>query len=127
MQRRTQRNQAGQAVVETALAMPVILAMIIALVTCGLLFNSLLLLNHACRQGTRASALGQSPAAVRTLVAEALAGSHLDPNQASVTLQGPGATGLVTVKVTYPLDLPMPIPGLANPFPLKAQATMRAE
>ncbi len=126
MQRR--RDEAGQALVEMALVMPMLIAMIVAVMTFGHLFMSQQIITNASREGARAGTLGQGETAIKQIIEEQLTAAHLQETPQIIVQGAGGPSGSqVTVTVTYPLKLVTPVPGLPNPFPLNSQTIMRIE
>jgi len=129
------RRQEGQALVETALAMPALLIMIIAILSFGYLFSTKLALINACREGARIGSLnptgtgGQSEILVKQTTTDFLKSSGLDPASAVLLVQGAGGVSGSTfsVQVTYPVSMPLPIPGFPNPIQLSGKTVMRID
>ena len=148
--RLTWRRQDGQAVVEMALILPVLLLLIVGILKFGLLYNNYITLTDSVRVGARSLSLGRglldpcTPALTRTknnaaslklansqvtlLVEDGTTGAFVDckskvPMGGDTMVQGNQAT----VKATYPCDIV--IMGI-NFYPgctLKAQATEAIE
>jgi Flp pilus assembly protein TadG len=104
------RNEEGQGIVEFALVLPVLLALVLGIVQFGITFNNYLTITDATRVGARKAAvsrfLGDSGAAARTATYSAASG--LDPARLVVDIQStswttPGAD--VTVTATYPYSI----------------------
>ena len=89
------RAQAGQATVELALVLPLLLALTVVLVHVGLLVRAQVLVVHAAREAARAAAVDPRPHAARH-AAESVRG--LDPARLSVTTRrdGPRVTAIVS-------------------------------
>jgi Flp pilus assembly protein TadG len=111
--RRIRRSEEGQAMVEFALVIPLLLLLIFGIIQFGILFNNYLALTDAVRAGARQAAVSRTlpdPVAVtKTRVERSAAGlkassmvitvDPYDPTDGSATwAQG----GDVTVKATYP-------------------------
>ncbi|MNX84086.1 TadE-like protein [compost metagenome] len=123
------RNESGQALVETALVLPVILAMVLGIFGFGHLFNAQLVITNASREGARIGALGRSDTNIKAAVAKYLSGAGLtDPGTVVTISKAPGADGAdVTVNVSYPFKTALNLPGVPNPINLKSTAVMRVE
>ncbi|HEY3141208.1 MAG TPA: TadE family type IV pilus minor pilin [Acidimicrobiales bacterium] len=124
----TERTRAdrGQATVELALVLPLIVVLLMALVQAGLLVRDEILVTHAAREGARAAAVDENPEAAEQA---ARAAAALDPAALTVTVKGRDGPGSrVTVHVTYrrPARLPLLGRALGN-VTLQASATMRVE
>jgi len=123
------QRQKGQALVEAALILPVVLAMLMAVLSFGLLFGAQLLITNASREGARYGSLGKSGPDIQNRVKDYLDDTQLDPGKVTFSVVGAGgASGSdVTVRLTYPVELVIPVPGLPNPLNVTSQATMRIE
>lgn len=141
--RRRPLGRSGQATVETALALPVVLLALLAVVQVGVVVHHRLLVANAAREGARAAAVEPTPAAARAAAATA----GLDPARLDVVLHSssagaPGAGGpaapighsgagtgdRVTVTVRYRSPTRVPIVGHLLPdIPLASAVTMRVE
>lgn len=128
----------GQALVELAITLPILLMVLVGLITIGLIMNSQIILTQAAWEGARAGATISDPAAgdaqITAAVRNALAG--LDPDQVQIDIeprqyQPPrnqpypmprGHPLTVTLRYDFPLSLPV-----AAEVPLTARATSRME
>jgi Flp pilus assembly protein TadG len=125
------RGERGQATVELALVVPVLLLILFGIMEFGRIFSAYLIITNAAREGARLAAVGASDTAIEQRVEDAAAG--LDLSRLTVTItpsEGSRVTGIqATVSVGYSVDLVTPVlSGVApNPFPLTAQAAMRVE
>lgn len=133
------RTQRGQATVELALTLPVVILALLLVVQVGLVARSQVLVVHAAREGARAAALGGSSSAVR---AAAASSPGLDVRRMRVDVEvdvdvgvgvgvaGGGISGgaLARVEVRYraPTDVPLVGPLLGEPE-LTAEVAMRVE
>lgn len=118
----------GQAVVEMALVLPLLLFMIGGLFSFGQYVSAQQVLLTASREGARAGSLGAETAAIREAVEQSLGAAGLTQAPAlAVSLQDEAGLSLVSVEVTYPLALVLSLPGLPNPLPIRARTTMRIE
>ncbi|MEL7156074.1 MAG: TadE/TadG family type IV pilus assembly protein, partial [Actinomycetota bacterium] len=118
----------GQATVELALALPVVLLALLAVVQVGVVVHHRLLVANAAREGARAAAVDPTPEAARS---GAVGAGGLDPARLEVHL-GPSAalsTGdRVTVAVRYrsPTDVPL-VGALLPDVTFSSAVTMRVE
>lgn len=123
------RQEQGQSLVEFGLAMPVLVALLLFIVSCGQLFSAQLVLINAAREGARVGAVGAPQEAVTKTAMAYLKSAGLTDTDAQIEVKGaqddPGNS--VQVKTVYKLSLVVPIPGLPNPVPLETQALMRIE
>ena len=122
------RRERGQALVETALAIPVLLAMVWGVMGFGRLYTAQLAITNAAREGARLGALGKSPVKIEESVKQFLAGAAI-PQDVRVAIQGAGGQSgtLVKVAVTATVSNPVPVPGLPDRIPLSASTVMRIE
>lgn len=116
----------GQATVELALLLPVVAAVLLAVVQVGLVVRDQVLVVHAAREGARAAAVEPSGGAVREAAAAA---TGLDPGRLQVTLGPQRASGdRVAVTVAYAAPTRVPVVGLlVGDLRLQAQVTTRVE
>jgi Flp pilus assembly protein TadG len=111
----TRRNrQQGQALVEFAILLPVLLLLLLGIVQFGLAFNNYIQVTSAAREGARKASvsrsLGSSAAATaaRTAAKGAAPNLNLQDSQITVTASGAWAQGTeveVTVKYPYSIDI----------------------
>ncbi len=120
------RRDRGQASVELALLLPVVVVLLLAVLQVGLLARDVVLVTHASREGARAAATDADPGAARSA---AVASSGLDPERLTVRVSGRGEAGSrVQVEVTYRAPTAVPIVGsLVADRTIRATATMRVE
>jgi Flp pilus assembly protein TadG len=120
------RADEGQAAVELALVLPLVVTVLLAVVQCGLLVRDQILVVHAAREAAREAAVDPDPAAPRRAATE---GSTLAADRMTVTVGLRGQAGSrVTVEVAYRAPTRVPIVGpLMADLELKATAVMRVE
>ena len=123
---RPARADGGQASVELALVLPLVLLLLLAVAQLGLLVRDQILVVHAAREAVREAAVDASPEAPRRA---ALASSTLAESRLTVTSTGRGAAGSrVKVQVVYRAPTVVPLVGAAmGDLTLRASATMRVE
>ena len=125
MTRRCQR-EGGQATVEVALLLPLLVLLLLAVVQVGLVLRDQVLVTHAAREAARAAAVDPQAAVARE---GAVAAARLEPDRLSVELSGsaePGARLTVTLRYRSPTRVPL-IGPLVGDRTLVAEATMRVE
>lgn len=132
-------RRTGQAAVELAITIPVILLLILGMINLGALVNAQIILTQAAWEGARAGAtldisLGEGDEQIFGAVRRALAG--LDADQARIEihpaqdehprdLPPPNPRGSpLTVTVQYPITLTLPFPVTVD---ITSQATSRME
>ena len=116
----------GQASVELALLLPIVVLLLLAVLQVGLLARDVVLVTHAAREAARAAATDPDATAAQ----EAAAGSAgLRRDRISVEVRGRGEPGSrVSVTVTYRAPTAVPLVGaLVGDRTLVSTATMRVE
>ena len=99
------RSQKGQSLTEFALALPILVLLLFAVIQFGIVFNSYVTLTDATRAGARKGTVGRQVTNPQATVINAVRNSASDLKQSdlSVTVTStwqPGAD--VTVTATYP-------------------------
>ena len=120
------RYERGQATVEAALVLPLVVLLLLAVVQVGLLVRAEVLVTHAAREAARSAAVDSDPQAAARAAAVA---TTLDPHRMTVRVEGRNGPGSrVRVEITYdaPTDVPL-VGGLIGDVTLHASATMRVE
>jgi hypothetical protein len=116
----------GQASVELALLLPVVVLLLLAVLQVGLLARDVVLVTHAAREAARAAATDPDPTAAH----EAVAGSGgLRSDRVSVDVRGrrePGSRVSATVTYRAPTIVPL-VGALVGDRTLVSTATMRVE
>lgn len=123
---RRERGDGGQASVELALVLPLVVMLLLAVVQLGLLVRDQILVVHAAREAVRQAAVDPAPDAPRQA---ALASSTLAGDRLTVTATGRGGVGSrVRVEVVYRAATAVPLLGaVVDDLTLRASATMRVE
>jgi Flp pilus assembly protein TadG len=122
----SERRERGQATVEAALVLPLVMLLLLSVVQVGLLVRAEVLVTHAAREAARAAAVDADPDAP---VKAAIAATTLDASRMQVDVQGrdgPGSRVRVEITYTAPTDVPL-VGGLLGDVTLHASATMRVE
>ncbi len=120
------RPEAGQATVELALVLPLVMLLLLALVQAVVVARDQLLVVHAAREAAREAAVDDDPAAPTRA---ARAAAPLDPSRLAVDTAGRGGVGSdVQVVVRYRPPNRLPVVGrLLGDLTLRGEATMRVE
>ncbi len=129
-------DEHGQAIIELALVLPMVVLLVFGALDVGRMFNAQIVITEAAREGARIAAvecaLGTTNCAtdVNTRVQSALTG--LDLTKSNVILSpGPYTSGgAVTVQVNYTIGFITPLIGAlipGSPFTLTGATTMRLE
>jgi Flp pilus assembly protein TadG len=118
--------EGGQATVELALLLPVVVVVLLTVVQVAVLGRDALLVAHAAREAARAAAVDPHPGAAP---AAASAAGGLDPDRLEVTVSGRGGPGSrVRVEVRYEAPADVPLVGrLVGDRTLVSAVTMRVE
>ncbi|HET7488304.1 MAG TPA: TadE/TadG family type IV pilus assembly protein [Acidimicrobiales bacterium] len=115
----------GQAAVELALVLPLLVVLALVLLQVGLVVRDQVLVVHAAREAARAAAVDPSAAAARRA---ALAGGPLDPHRLEVRVTAGGRGRPVGVSLVYRSPTMAPLVGPLLPdVRLTGQASMRRE
>ena len=120
------RCERGQATVEAALVLPLVVLVLLAVVQVGLLVRAEVLVTHAAREAARSAAVDPDPDAP---VEAATSATTLDPDRMHVQVQGrngPGSRVQVDITYTAATDVPL-VGGLIGDVTLRATTTMRVE
>lgn len=119
-------REGGQATVELALLLPVIVVLLLVILQIGLIARDVVLVTHAAREAARAAAVDSAPGAARAAAEDA---GGLQGDRLTVRATGRGEAGSrVRVRITYRAPTEVPIVGaLIGDRTLRAEATMRVE
>jgi len=123
------RDNRGAAAIEMALVLPILVVLVLGIMEFGILMFSQQVIVNASREGARQGIVLATPRPTEGDVQNVVANYN---GLAVVTVEGAGgATGTnLTVSVNYPyqfIALNNFVPGLPDPFPLTASATMVLE
>jgi hypothetical protein len=120
------RTDVGQATVEFALVLPVVILAMVVLVQVAVFVRAQVLVVHAAREGARAAAVDPDPSAVEQAVRES---GPLDPARLSIERSERGEPGSrVTVRVHYLVAVVIPmVRRYVDPLTVSGQTTMRVE
>lgn len=125
------RNKKGQALVEFAIILPVIMLLLMGMLEFGMMLNTYLELENASREGARTGIVGSTDTDILNRIITISPG--LDSKKLTVNItpdvsqRTSGAT--LTVEVTYSYQMTVPIISnlFSNPIQLNAQTSMRIE
>jgi len=125
------RSEVGQAIVETAIVLPVVLLLLVAIVDAGRVFHAWLIVTNAAREGARAASAQQDLATVEARI-ESASGSWLCGTDIGCTNNGniQGASGdPVSIRVTRDVSLLTPVMSAiwGGTVTLTGDATMQLE
>lgn len=124
--RRVPAGDGGQASVELALLLPVVVLLLLAVLQVGLLARDVVLVTHASREAARAAATDPDPGAARLA---ATTSSGIAADRLDVIVTGRGAAGSrVRVEITYRAETRVPLIGsLVGDRTIRSTTTMRVE
>jgi|SRR5579862_1842605 len=115
------RSERGQAAVEFALVLPLLLVLFLGIIEFGIVFNHYVTLTDATRVGARKAITmrigGTTPADATQAVRDAA--GDLDQGQLNVNVDDPSdpnfqtAGSQITVTATYPYQIDIPLLGLS--------------
>jgi TadE-like protein len=120
------RREGGQATVELALVLPLVVGLLLAIVQAGVLARDQILVTHAAREAVRAAAVDDDPAAARRAAEQAgpLVADRLDTD---VVQRGEvGERVRVVVRYRAPTRIPL-VGAFIDDVVLDGAATMRVE
>lgn len=124
-------RQSGQALVELALVLPILLLVLMAIVDFGRVFHGHLAVTAAARQAGREASLGRTDAEITSRARSAAAPLAASDLVVQVTpafsLRLAGTA--IEVTVTYPMDILTPLiePFLPSPHLIVGRAVVRRE
>lgn len=123
--RRFKKNESGVSLIEFALVLPLLLALVLGIIEFGWLFNGYITITGAAREGARFAVVGKDDLIVTAVE------NHLGHLQISNLNVDPGSANPGeerTIEVNGDMQLLTGFfPFVDNPFPLRATATMRQE
>ena len=130
--RRLLRSERGQTMVETAIVLPVVVFMLVAMVDAGRVFHAWIVVTNSAREGARAGAARQSAAVVEARIEASMNGWLCDDPETTCTdngnIQGTSGTAL-QVEVSREVTLLSPAIAVfwGNTVTLTGDATMQLE
>lgn len=125
------RKNRGQALVETAITLPLILLLLMGIIDFGLLFNNYIIISNTAREAARAASLGQTDAVVGTRISSMT--TTLDDTRLEVNITPAEASrvhgGEVSVQIIYRHVMLTPFieSMFSGGVPIEATTVMRVE
>lgn len=122
------RESKGQAMVETALVLPILLLLVVGLIDVARMSNALLSVQHAAREAVRAGITGATDAEIEQRARNSIV--TLEPERLTVTVSPTGArtTGSdLTVNVSYRYTFLVLFNKAGTDLTLQGQLTGRVE
>jgi len=129
--RRWRKNEKGQALVELAVVLPVLLLLMFGIIEFGRIYGAYLNISSAAREAVRAGVVGATDSQMEAVVHSATAGLDGDSLTVNITpdetLRKRGEQ--LKVHLGYNVKIYAPIISgiIGDPFPLAAETTMRVE
>jgi len=129
--RKLLQNCTGQAMVELALVLPVLLLLVFGIVEFGRIFSTQLLVTSCAREAVREAVVGAGDEAIilyaknsASILDQSKMEIDINPNEEFRTRGNP-----VTVHIDYPVKIYAPIISeiIGDPFVVSAEVTMRVE
>ncbi len=125
------KNNKGQASVELALVLPLLLFLLLGMVDFGRIMNAYLITNQASREGVRQAAVGKTDTEITYTVEQTAA--SLDSSTMQINIQPQqserkrGAVAQVTVSCEIGIITPLISQVVSNPFIVECSTSMRVE
>ncbi len=125
------KQEKAQALVEFALALPILLALLWGIIEFGRIINAQMVISNLAREGARFGAVGYND----SQISAAILADHASLEAADIEVEISPSFGSrvkgqpLTVTVNYSVELLTPIPPsiVPNPVPLSSECTMRVE
>ncbi|KJS87430.1 MAG: hypothetical protein JM58_04270 [Peptococcaceae bacterium BICA1-8] len=125
------KSQKGQALVELAFVLPILLMIVFGVTEFGRVFGTQLILTNSARDGARYASVGATDMEIITKLQNGT--FMLDTTKLLISISPTTSSrkrgDAVTIKVHYPVDIYAPVISnfLGNPFIAKGEAVMRME
>ncbi len=128
------KTQRGQAVVEMALVLPVLILLVFGIVEFGRVLHTYMIVTDLSREGARKGAVGGTDSEIVTTVENNASAAGLDianltvnVTPASMAKRARGTS--VSVTVSFPVEIIAPVIGniIGNPYTVTSHTTMRVE
>ncbi len=123
------KSEKGQATVELALSLTILVFFIFAIIDFGRIFHSYLSIEHASREAARIASLGATDSEVVQIAKQSA--PSLNSNDLGITISPSIRTRgtYVTIHTTYPVSISIPLLQnvLPDPLVIKGKTVMRVE
>lgn len=126
-------NQKGQALVEMALILPLLLLLLFGIFEFSRIYSAQLIVTHSAREGARAAAVGTLDAEVEDLMKLRVSALSLNPDLLNINIapahNNRSRGESVSINIEYPVKIFAPIISriVGNPYVVKSEVTMRVE
>lgn len=123
----------GQAMLEFALVLPILLFLVMGIIEFGRIFSAYLTITELAREGARYGVVGNTDASIKTLIKNRATAITLTDGDITITPQDPANPrkrgNSLQVSIHYSVDIVVPLIAelIPDPFPLTASCTMRCE
>lgn len=124
-------SRRGQALVETALVLPILILLLMGIVEFGRILNAYLIITNASREGARYAAIHNTDSYIEGVISGLT--TTLDQSKITVIVSpsySERASGSATaVTINYSVDIITPLMSsiIPNPYPISSQTVMRVE
>lgn len=125
------KSEKGQATVELALSISILLFLVFGIIGFGHIFHVYLTLEHASREGARGASVGRTDTEIVEIVKNS--SQSLDSTKLSITttpIKTERKKGVyATVTLSYPVDVSLPLLDaiFPTPFNVQTKTVMRVE
>lgn len=126
------KDAGGQAMVEMALVLPLLLFLLLAIIQLGFVVKAYVSVTNSAREGARAGAVGKNNEEITAAVLDKL--PTMRPDMITINISPESdedrAEGVdIRVEVRYALDLILPLADLflKNPMPIESASIMRID
>lgn len=133
MIRKLYKDHLGQALVEMALVLPILLMLMFGIIEFGRVYASYLMVNHASREGARAASVGMDDTEVIDVIQNRTLSLAMDSTKLNIDINPLSdyreRGNSVSVTVQYPVAIYAPIISniTGNPIIVKGKTIMRIE
>ncbi len=131
MKTRIIKSTKGQALVEMAFVLPILLLILMGIVEFGRIINSYLVITNAVREGARYAAIHSTDEQINLVISDLT--STLNQSELNIVIT-PSETNRITgssavIRIDYDIDIFTPIISniVPDPFRVTAQTVMRVE
>ncbi|MCF8010968.1 MAG: pilus assembly protein [Clostridiales bacterium] len=124
------KSRRGQALVELALVIPILILILFGIMEFGRVFHSYLVITHAAREGARNGVISKDINEIKQKAQNASPGLNLDiNNDIAINPSTPTTGDPLTVTINHEVELYTPVLEniLTDPVPLSTSCTMRVE
>ena len=128
MRQRRRFSQSGNAIIEFALILPILLLVVFGITEFGRMLMTVNVLNAAAREGARVAVIGGDSTSVFSRVNQVLSAANITPVAGGIVVTGPDADKAITVSVETDFQVLsakiLPMQGIIR---LRARTVMRFE